>query len=68
MQYNKLKWRKTYDKYSRLLKERIIFLNGEINEHTANIVVAQLLHLQAEDPNGDIIMYINLPGGSIIDG
>lgn len=59
---------KTYDIYSRLLKERIIFLNGEINEHTANIVVAQLLHLQAEDPNSDITMYINSPGGSVIDG
>ena len=59
---------KTYDIYSRLLKERIIFLNGEINSNSANIVVAQLLHLQAEDPNKDITMYINSPGGSIIDG
>lgn len=59
---------KTYDIYSRLLKERIIFLNGEINDSTANIVVAQLLHLQAEDPNADITMYINSPGGSIMDG
>ena len=59
---------KTYDIYSRLLKERIIFLNGEINTNTANIVIAQLLHLQAEDPNADITMYINSPGGSIIDG
>ena len=59
---------KTYDIYSRLLKERIIFLNGEINSNSANIVVAQLLHLQEEDPNKDITMYINSPGGSIIDG
>lgn len=59
---------KTYDIYSRLLKERIIFLNGEINSNTANIVIAQLLHLQAEDPNADITMYINSPGGSVVDG
>lgn len=59
---------KTYDIYSRLLKERIIFLNGEINSDTANIVIAELLHLQAEDPNADITMYINSPGGSVIDG
>ena len=59
---------KTYDIYSRLLKERIIFLNGEINSNVANIVVAQLLHLQAEDPNADITMYINSPGGSVMDG
>lgn len=57
-----------YDIYSRLLKERIIFLNGEINQNTANIVVAQLLHLQAEDQNRDITMYINSPGGSVMDG
>ena len=59
---------KTYDIYSRLLKERIIFLNGEINNNVANIVVAQLLHLQAEDPNADITLYINSPGGSVMDG
>lgn len=59
---------KTYDIYSRLLKERIIFLNGEINSENANIVIAELLHLQAEDPNSDITMYINSPGGSVIDG
>lgn len=59
---------KTYDIYSRLLKERIIFLNGEITEETASIIVAQLLHLKAEDPNSPITMYINSPGGSIKDG
>ncbi len=59
---------KIYDIYSRLLKERIIFLNGEITEETANIVIAQLLHLKAEDPSSAITMYINSPGGSINDG
>lgn len=59
---------KTYDIYSMLLKERIIFLNGEINDESANIVIAQLLYLQAEDPNSDITMYINSPGGNVMDG
>ncbi len=57
-----------YDIYSRLLEDRIIFLGEEVNEHTANVVVAQLLHLANEDPNKDIQLYINSPGGSVYDG
>ena len=59
---------RAFDIYSRLLKERIIFLGEEVNEHTANIVVAQLLHLAYEDPKADISLYINSPGGSVSDG
>jgi len=59
---------RAFDIYSRLLKERIIFLGEEVNEHTANIVVAQLLHLAYEDPKKDISLYINSPGGSVYDG
>jgi ATP-dependent Clp protease protease subunit len=59
---------RAYDIYSRLLKERIIFLGEEVNEHTANIIVAQLLHLAYEDPAADISLYINSPGGSVYDG
>lgn len=59
---------RAYDIYSRLLKERIIFLGEEVNEHTANIVVAQLLHLAYEDPDKEISLYINSPGGSVYDG
>lgn len=59
---------RAFDIYSRLLKERIIFLGEEVNEHTANIVVAQLLHLAYEDPDKDIALYINSPGGSVYDG
>lgn len=57
-----------YDIYSRLLEDRIIFLGEEVNEATANVVVAQLLHLANEDPNKDIQLYINSPGGSVYDG
>ena len=57
-----------YDIYSRLLEDRIIFLGEEVNEHTANVVVAQLLHLANEDPKADISLYINSPGGSVYDG
>lgn len=57
-----------YDIYSRLLEDRIIFIGEEINEHTANVVVAQLLHLANEDPEKDIHLYINSPGGSVYDG
>lgn len=57
-----------YDIYSRLLEDRIIFLGEEVNEHTANVVVAQLLHLANEDPDKDISIYINSPGGSVYDG
>ncbi len=59
---------RAFDIYSRLLKERIIFLGEEVNEHTANIVVAQLLHLAYDDPKKDISIYINSPGGSVSDG
>ena len=59
---------RAFDIYSRLLKERIIFLGEEVNEHTANIVVAQLLHLAYEDPKKDISLYINSPGGSVYAG
>ncbi len=59
---------RAFDIYSRLLKERIIFLGEEVNEHTANLVVAQLLHLAYEDPKKDISFYINSPGGSVYDG
>jgi len=59
---------RTYDIYSRLLKDRIIFITDEINDQTASIVVAQLLFLEAEDPDKDISMYINSPGGSITAG
>ena len=59
---------RSYDIYSRLLKDRIIFLGGEVNEITANLVVAQMLFLEAEDPDKDVILYINSPGGIITDG
>jgi len=59
---------RAFDIYSRLLNERIIFLGEQINEHTANIVVAQLLHLAYADPKKDIQLYINSPGGTIYDG
>jgi ATP-dependent Clp protease protease subunit len=57
-----------YDIYSRLLEDRIIFLGEDVNQHTANVVVAQLLHLANEDPKADISLYINSPGGSVYDG
>ena len=59
---------RAYDIYSRLLKERIIFLGTEVNHHSANLIVAQLLHLAYEDPEKDIKLYINSPGGSVYDG
>lgn len=59
---------RSYDIYSRLLKERIIFIGDEINDVTASLVVAQLLFLEAEDPDKDIQIYINSPGGSITSG
>jgi ATP-dependent Clp protease protease subunit len=58
---------RAYDIYSRLLKDRIIFLGDTVNEHTANLIVAQLLFLQAADPKKDIYLYINSPGGSVYD-
>ena len=59
---------RSYDIYSRLLKERIIFLGEEVNEVTASLTVAQLLFLEAEDPEKDIQLYINSPGGSVTAG
>ena len=59
---------RAYDIYSRLLKERIIFLGDEVNSHTAGLVVAQILFLEAEDPDKDIHFYIDSPGGSVTDG
>lgn len=59
---------RAYDIYSRLLKDRIIFLGEDVNPHTANLVVAQMLFLEAEDPKKDVIFYINSPGGSVYDG
>ena len=59
---------RSYDIYSRLLKDRIIFLGDQVNDHTASLVVAQLLHLESEDPDKDIYLYINSPGGSITAG
>lgn len=59
---------RAFDIYSRLLRERIIFLHDEVNEHTAGLIVAQLLYLQSEDPKKDIYFYINSPGGHVYDG
>ena len=59
---------RSYDIYSRLLKDRIIFLGGEVDDDTANIIVAQMLFLEADDPDKDISLYINSPGGSITAG
>lgn len=59
---------RSYDIYSRLLKDRIILLGDEVNHVTANLIVAQLLFLEADDPDKDISLYINSPGGSITDG
>ena len=59
---------RSYDIYSRLLKDRIVFLGGEITDDTANLVVAQLLVLEMEDPDSDISLYINSPGGSVTAG
>lgn len=59
---------RVYDIYSRLLKDRIIFIGTEINDHVANVVIAQLLFLQTEDPDKDIHVYINSPGGMVSSG
>ena len=59
---------RAYDIYSRLLKDRIVFFGDDVNPHTANIIVAQMLFLEAEDPKKDILFYINSPGGSVYDG
>ncbi len=59
---------RSYDIYSRLLKERIVFINGEINDQVSSLVIAQLLFLEAEDPDKDVNIYINSPGGVITSG
>lgn len=59
---------RSYDIFSRLLRERIIILNGEVNTQSAGLVVAQMLFLESEDPDRDILFYINSPGGSVTDG
>jgi ATP-dependent Clp protease protease subunit len=59
---------RAYDIYSRLLKDRIVFLGTDVNYHTANLVVAQMLFLENDNPDKDIIFYINSPGGSVYDG
>src|SRR5438477_2057550 len=59
---------RAYDIYSRLLKDRIIFLQGEIDDYSANLIVAQMLFLQFDDPKADIHLYINSPGGSVTAG
>ena len=62
------KGERSYDIYSRLLNDRIVFLSDEINDVTASLVVAQLLHLESQDPDKDIALYINSPGGSVTAG
>ena len=64
---NEGRYERAYDIYSRLLKDRIIFLGTDVNQTTANLIVAQLLFLQAEDAKKDIYLYINSPGGSVYD-
>ena len=59
---------RSYDIYSRLLEDRIVFLNGEIDDQSANLVIAQLIYLEGKDPDKDIMMYINSPGGSVVAG
>ena len=59
---------RSFDIYSRLLRERIVFLNGEVNDESANLVIAQLLFLESENPEKDIALYINSPGGSVYAG
>lgn len=62
------KGERSYDIYSRLLKDRIVMLDSDVNEHSASLIVAQLLFLESEDPDKDILFYINSPGGSVISG
>ena len=62
------KGERAYDIYSRLLKDRIVMLTTDVNEHSANLVVAQMLYLEAEDPDRDILFYVNSPGGSVTEG
>lgn len=62
------KGERSYDIYSRLMKDRIVMLDTDVNEHTASLLVAQLLYLEAEDPERDILFYVNSPGGSVTAG
>lgn len=62
------RFERAYDIYSRLLRDRIIFLGSDVNEHSANLIIAQMLFLENQDPNKDIIFYVNSPGGSVYDG
>jgi ATP-dependent Clp protease protease subunit len=59
---------RSFDIYSRLLNDRVVFLGGQVDQETANLVVAQLVHLESDDPDKDIHLYINSPGGSVYDG
>ena len=59
---------RSFDIYSRLLRDRIVFLSGEVNDESANLVIAQLLFLESENPDKDISLYINSPGGSVYAG
>jgi ATP-dependent Clp protease protease subunit len=59
---------RSFDIYSRLLNDRVIFLGGQVDQETANLVVAQMVHLESDDPDKDIHLYINSPGGSVYDG
>jgi ATP-dependent Clp protease protease subunit len=59
---------RAYDIYSRLLKDRIVMLDTDVNEHSSSLIVAQMLFLESEDPNADILFYINSPGGSVTAG
>jgi ATP-dependent Clp protease protease subunit len=65
---NTAKGERSYDIYSRLLRDRIIMLDGEVNQHSASLVVAQMLFLESEDPDRSINLYINSPGGSVTSG
>jgi ATP-dependent Clp protease, protease subunit len=62
------KGERSYDIYSRLLRDRIVMLDSDVNNHTASLIVAQMLFLEAEDPDRDILFYINSPGGSVTAG
>lgn len=59
---------RSFDIYSRLLNDRVVFLGGEVDQETANLIVAQFVHLESDDPDKDIHLYINSPGGSVYDG
>jgi len=65
---NTSKGERSYDIYSRLLRDRVIMLDNEVSEHSASLIVAQLLYLESEDPNKDISLYINSPGGAVTAG